>query len=163
MVRSQVRGVIDWSETRFFDRQWWRRARLLIDEMAAEDNRELRKSQHSQAIALRTAIAAAWDKFDDEAWKKATDATTDCWDDLVSAYRPWNKYDREQREKDEAKRLVGSWESHFGDMNDPEVMRSIQEAADAMMRNFEQEAPELKYTGTVFNARTAAAMPMKGN
>jgi len=161
MVRAQLRGVIDWSEVKFFDRQWWRRARLLTEEMVAEDTRQLRVAYHQHAVGLRTAVAIG--KFGDDAWEKASDNANKRLEELFTAYRPWDKQDQESREKEQAKRMIGGWERRFGDMNDVEVQRRIQAVADAMMQMAEQEPPELQYRGTLFNAQTAKGMPVKGN
>jgi len=163
MVRAQVRGVIDWSEMEFFDRQWSRRVRLLINEMVSEEDRHLKEIAHLHSINMRTAFAAAIDKFEDDVWKKACENASARLDAVITAYRPWDAKVREDREKAEARHLIGGWNSKFGDTSDPEVARKVKELSEAMLRMAEQTAPDLRYQGTIFNKDTAASMPLKGN
>ena len=40
-VRSAVSGIIDYREADVLDRRWWRRWRMLINEMATQSDKEL--------------------------------------------------------------------------------------------------------------------------
>jgi len=51
ILRAATRGVIDFSQMKFFDSHWHRRVRLLLKGLSDEDNRELYMALHRHSIA----------------------------------------------------------------------------------------------------------------
>ena len=52
MTRAATRGVIDFSQFDPWDAWWWKKLRWVLDEVEAEQNREVTRTQHNHWITL---------------------------------------------------------------------------------------------------------------
>lgn len=110
--------------------------------MLDEDDARLASAEHLEAVSLR--LAAAQPMFSDNTWDTMHRYAEDALDRLVLIWRPWAKVDREQREKQQAKRLISSWEKAYGELDSPETQQKIAEVVEALQRMAEQEPPEIR-------------------
>ena len=118
MVEAAVRGVVDFSQAKFFDPAWRRRVKCLLDGLQNVMYREeLRLSQDYYLGLLHVAAQGTPDLLRElfEGLHAARDA-------LAVAYRPWQTTEsREAQRQAAGKKYQETWEQHFGKMDDPET------------------------------------------
>ncbi len=115
-------GVVDFSQARVFDRQWWRYLRRRVTDLARRQDQEVRKAE-SAYYAVRALTASADKAFD---WlERMREATLD----VVDYYRPDLTKDRRKAPKTDAEKnldLREKWVREFGNPDDPEVQEAIE-------------------------------------
>jgi hypothetical protein len=103
-VRAAVRGVIDYSQARLLDPDWWRRHYILVKEMEREDDLRLYERVLSQYQALVSNSGLT-----EESFKKTQDSAHDAFQDILCLLRPWEgatASERKQREVTDLKGLI---------------------------------------------------------
>jgi hypothetical protein len=97
---------------------------------------------------------SAGQKFSDKTYEEAQETAAESWLRLLNMYRPWDKTDKEDIEKQEAQQLVSTWEAKFGSLSDPDVAKKVDQVAQAMMDMAKQQPAVTRaaQSSTVFNA-----------
>lgn len=125
MVRAAARGIVDFSEADIDDPVWYRKLRFLLVEMNKEDRRQLKRFDH--AASMTAAIVNAIQK------RSPVDSMSDGLDTVIemsNSLWPWLKADKYRETM--AEQLAASWANEFGDMDDPETKKRIEETANAI-------------------------------
>ncbi len=115
-VRSAVNGIIDYREADIMDYRWWRRWRILLNEMTTQSDRELMEHLYSYHLALVSNSGLTEDSF-----KSVQGSAKENFEELMNVSRPWARStERFRNIRDE---LVSGWKEAFDeDLDDPEVM-----------------------------------------
>jgi hypothetical protein len=114
-VRAAVRGVIDYSQARLLDPDWWRRHYILVKEMEREDDLRLYERVLSQYQALVSNSGLT-----EESFKKTQDSAHDAFQDILCLLRPWEGATASERKQREVTDLKGAYFRAFNiDPNDP--------------------------------------------
>lgn len=132
-MRACRQGVIDFSEARLLDVKWWRRANLLIDGMAKEDDLEILRSAMGFHLAL-----VSNGNLSDESWDKAKTAAAEAFNDIVNTVHPWGARSTEQRRDDEMTALSKLYKERIGDLTDPAFEAVIMAEAARMTAQMEE-------------------------
>lgn len=151
MVRAAARGVVDFSQLNILDPVDSRRLRLLLQEVAADDNRTVLRAVHSHMTA-----GFSIDRITADSLNKLQQESGHILDDLLSEYQPWfySAKSREEREREEFRELESAWNSRFGDLNDPETQKKLEAVRDALLAD--PPDPEMMSPSDgIFNKDTA--------
>jgi len=117
-VRSAVNGIIDYREADIMDYKWWRRWRILLNEMTTQSDRALIEHLYSYHLALVSNSGLTENSF-----KSVQESAKENFEELLNASRPWSKstgrFDNVREE------LVQGWKEVWGeDLDDPKVMEA---------------------------------------
>jgi|TARA_R110000824_G_scaffold29652_12_gene98503 hypothetical protein len=125
-VRSAALGVINYAEAQILEKGWWRKWRLLIGQMAQEDNATLLRDLYSYHLALVANSGISPDSF-----KSVQESAKDNLDQIVAARRPWAAQDKSDRLEDEVAQSKEDWKYFFDiDLNDEEQRSKYLEELD---------------------------------
>lgn len=128
-VRACRRGVVDFSQAAILDARWWRRANLLIDGMARDDDLEIVKASMAFHLAL-----VSNPQLTDESWKGAKTAALELFNDVINISHPWAARSTADRKKDEYDSLFGTYKKVIGDLDDPKFKKVIEEETARLRR-----------------------------
>jgi hypothetical protein len=130
MVEAAVKGIVDFSQAKFFDPGWRRRIQLLINGLENLNyRRELENDQHY--LLSQMSIPGLKDESF-AALQKQLAATRD---KLQVAYRPWSTVEgQEAAVSREAAKATQAWESKYGKLDDPETQAKIARTAQALRK-----------------------------
>jgi hypothetical protein len=122
MVEAAVRGLVDFSEARFFDPGWTRRLKLILSSLQRLNLREEMSLNHAYYLGL-----LAIPGLDDQSTKNLQEQLADVRERLDVTYRPWHEDSGEKQEqrKKQMATMTSAWEEKYGRMDDPEVQRKI--------------------------------------
>lgn len=142
-IRSAVSGIIDYREADVLDRRWWRRWRMLINEMATQSDKELLHQLYLYHLALVSNSGLT-----EESFKSTQQSARDNFEEFVAKVRPWLGRSREERGKTEGEQMKEDWKQVFGwDLDDKEAydkwekgMRALEEKGAQHSVNVMQEA-----------------------
>jgi hypothetical protein len=163
-VRSAVRGVVDYREADIVDRKWWRRWRLLLNEMMSQEDRDLMEHLYSYHLALVSNSGLTEDSF-----KSTQQSARDNFEDIAGGLRPWIGKTKEDRALSAKEEMKEDWKNFFGwDLDDPEAyetwkkeMGELKEeaagAADRRNAGPEEEMQRLEDARERIRERRAAA------
>lgn len=118
IVQAAARGIVDFSKFDPFDRGWWLRLRLLLNEVESDNLQQMLVVQHRQHTAALE-YTAGKQTFDHH-WKHASQILAT----LTGMYFPWTGAKPLSR-KEEYESLRGQWIERFGDPKDPAVQASV--------------------------------------
>ncbi len=113
-VRAAVRGVIDFRRADLRSVNWWRRAALLIGEMARQDDAAVIHASYLFHLAL-----VANGSLDGDGFKGEQKKALATYNDFVSAVMPWSERVRRQRQLEDVKYLSELYKKVCGDPDDP--------------------------------------------
>ena len=136
-------GIIDYREADVLDRRWWRRWRMLINEMATQADKELLHQLYLYHLALVSNSGLT-----EESFKSTQQSARDNFEEFVAKVRPWLGRSKEERSKQEGEQFKEDWKQVFGwDLDDKEAydewekdMRELERKGDEHSANIEQEA-----------------------
>jgi hypothetical protein len=136
-VRSAVNGIVDYREADILDRGWWRRWRILLNEMTSQADKELIEHLYSYHLALVSNSGLTEDSF-----KSTQKSARNNFEELMSAARPWTGRSVEERLDQESDQIKEDWKYFFGwDMDNPgEVSAYIKEREEMAKKHAEEEA-----------------------
>lgn len=127
-VRSAALGVINYAEAQILEKGWWRKWRLLIGQMAQEDNATLLRDLYSYHLALVANSGISPDSF-----KSVQESAKDNLDQIVAARRPWAAQDKSDRLEDDVAQSKEDWKYFFDiDLNDEEQRSKYLEERDRL-------------------------------
>lgn len=130
MVRTAVRGLVDFTKARILDHKWWRYYFIALDGMIREDDLFLvdRQRQHHLAMISNANLT-------EEGFERHQDFSVQRMYDMLGLVRPWEESDEAQRKKAEYQKLKELWEGSFGKMDDPQTQRNIANEVERMKQN----------------------------
>lgn len=118
-----MRGVIDYREANILDRRWWRRWRILVTEMASQDNATLRKSLYDYHLAL-----VANSGLTDDSFKQMQTSAREDFEELISSVRPWESSSKDSRNDGIVEEFRRDWKEFAGwDLDDKEALAKWEE------------------------------------
>lgn len=130
-VRACRLGVIDFAQARITDVRWWRRANLLIDGMARDDDLEIVKASYGFHLAL-----VANSQLTEDSWKSAKTSALEMFNEIVNVVHPWGSRTTEQRRAEEADGLRSLYKKVIqGNRTDEEWAGVIAAEVAAMTRS----------------------------
>jgi hypothetical protein len=140
MVEAAVRGIVDFSQAKFYDPAWRRRVMILVGGMQGLNYREELKLSHNYYLSLM-----ALPKLPPETVTRFAQALDAAYDKLRATYRPWQTPVSEEEAKSaESKKFQDQWERCFGGkLEDPETQQRIARTAQAMRKRREMTAKEI--------------------
>ena len=106
-VRSAVNGTIDYREADIMDYKWWRRWRMLLNEMTAQSDRVLIEHLYSYHLALVSNSGLTDDSF-----KSIQASARENFEELINVLRPWATKATFSNPKDE---LISGWKQVWGE------------------------------------------------
>jgi len=134
-VRSAVNSVIDYREADILDQGWWRRWRILLNEMTSQADKELLEQLYSYHLALISNSGLTQDSF-----KSTQKSARDNFEGLMSAARPWTGHSVEDRLGLEREQIKEDWKYFFGwDMDDPSKVSAYVKEREKMAKEFAEE------------------------
>jgi hypothetical protein len=152
MVEAATRGIVDFSQAKFFDPAWRRRVKYLIGGLQDLNRREELKSDHSYYLSLLNIPNLKPDLFGDVVKLLERTRTR-----LEAAWRPWVTPESNEAQKTaEAKRLQTLWERQWGKLDDPETQRKIAATAAAMRKQAADNASEISADDILTNRKKRA-------
>lgn len=116
MIRLVARAGDDLSQARPYDRWWWRRLSWLID---AQENEKLERTLENKLSVYCAALARTEDPNNA---RKIFDQIDKLETALEKLRFPW----KETSKKDRYKAMRELWKHHWGDPNDPDVQKKIE-------------------------------------
>ena len=133
-IRSAVSGIIDYREADVLDRRWWRRWRMLINEMATQSDKELLHQLYLYHLALVSNSGLT-----EESFKSTQQSARDNFEEFVAKVRPWLGRSKEERSKQEGEQFKEDWKQVFGwDLDDREAYDEWEKG----MRELERKGAE---------------------
>lgn len=136
IVRAALDGVIDFSQADFLDPRWHARLHLLLEELTQQDYREFLKMKAGRELAY---ISSPF--HDENSWAAHTKAEAEYledWTDNLFGI----KTERGDRRARIAKAHRDAWQQEFGQMNDPETQRKIDETVASLRMQRDQARSE---------------------
>jgi len=129
MVEAAVRGLVDFSQLRFFDPGWTRRLKLILSGLSQLNLREELKFNHDYYLTLLTIP-----ELDEQTTKALREQLENTRTAIDLAYRPWHQALEKSLEhrKQTMRDMTAIWESKFGKMDDPEVQRKIRATVEGL-------------------------------
>ena len=124
------------------DRRWWRRWRMLINEMATQSDKELLHQLYLYHLALVSNSGLT-----EESFKSTQQSARDNFEEFVAKVRPWLGRSKEERSKQEGEQMKEDWKEVFGwDLDDKEAydswekkMRELEEKGSNYQNELAQE------------------------
>lgn len=108
-VRSAVRGIIDYREADIVDRRWWRRWRILVNEMTTQSDKELLNQLYLYHLALVSNSGLT-----EESFKSTQQSARENFNEFAAKIRPWLGRTAEERGKTENEQMKEDWKLVFG-------------------------------------------------
>mgnify|MGYP000914620969 CR=1 FL=1 len=119
MMRCQIRGVLDLTQANLRDPRWWRRARLLFDEMERELFEESFKLSLFSLFSQRAILNADHDKIGA--------AVSSTMNKLLHSIFPWIIGTEEEIQKQQTQALLRRYKEATGkDPNDPAHIAEVE-------------------------------------
>jgi hypothetical protein len=84
MLRAATLGIIDFAQFDPWDNWWWKRFRLILDEVGRKNNQEALNAQHQHWLAL-----VAHSRLTEESWDSAKQSAGEALNGLLRGYFPW--------------------------------------------------------------------------
>lgn len=137
LVKAAVDGVVDFSHVNLLDSRWHRRLKFLLDEMLRQENIEQLKLLQNRSLAyitcpiLEPPTVADFIKGEEKLM------------DSINAALYGGSEEKENRKSKIADMLRKAWEREYGNLQDGDVQRRIQETAD-MLKQRRLENPRKK-------------------
>lgn len=128
MTQAAACNLVDLKEARSNDRRWFKKLRLLIDEIERKNYIELLKVRHSSFCAML--VRSQDDDLAREIVKSIENLEAEIRDYLFPYFA--NKQESKDNKvirvnESRNKRLKSAWEAKFGSLDDPETQRKIEE------------------------------------
>lgn len=103
------------------DTRWWQRSAILLNTMAAEDERLVHQAAFNFQLALMGNPALT-----EESFNNATQTARKIFNEILNAAQPWNKLTLTEAAAHENDNLVKLYREVCGDTRDPEVQKRVQ-------------------------------------
>jgi len=130
-----VNSVIDYREADILDRGWWRRWRILLNEMTSQADKELLEQLYSYHLALISNSGLTEDSF-----KSTQKSARDNFEELMASARPWTGRSIDERLGPERDQIKEDWEYFFGwDMDDPVEVSAYVKEKEKMAKEYAEE------------------------
>lgn len=119
------------------DRGWWRRWRILLNEMTSQADREMLQQLYAYHLALISNSGLTKDSF-----KSTQKSARENFEEIIATMRPWTGRSIEERLSQEQDQIKEDWKYYFGwDMDNPsEVSAYIKEREEVAKQHAEEEA-----------------------
>lgn len=121
MLRAAVRGLIDYQQTVLHDPYWWYRQRLLLNELAREEDLAALTEWYRRELTL----------FGNG--KVDKDGSLELFDKLLYSRLPWLK--RAETAATDAKSLFDLYKQVCGDPDDPAFAQAVQNTVEGLKRS----------------------------
>ena len=142
-MEAAARGLIDFSEARFFDPTWQRRVNLALFGLRMINAKEKAELRHRHYCALLASKALDLEKADE-----VQSAAIEQVYAYEGAFLPNAKKIREEAEQEQIQARVSGWESHWGKMSDPKTQERIRQTAEAL-RTMRIETAQTESQGSI--------------
>ena len=120
MVRAAASGRVDFANADLLGRKWWMRLGWILDELELEGVSKVQAMRHAQYVAGLDPMSGQ--KAFEYHWKMADE----CLSSVHAQLFPWLKDgDEEETAEASAGRVKTTWESVFGDPEDPANKRNL--------------------------------------
>lgn len=126
MVQAAARGVVDFTQARPLDRRWYRKLFWLLDQVEEDNLRAIFLSRQGRDQAL---LARAQTTETAQACLERLEQNQQLFRDHLFLYL---QTAGSSTDTSTIQRLRQQWQEHFGDPNDPEVQKKIQQTVDVL-------------------------------
>ncbi len=121
-------GLVDFSKARLSDRSWWIRLKWLLDELETHNVTKI----HGMHFELNTALLDY--KNDENQFTHHWDRSIEMINRVYNELFPWDKQAVDKKTIQKTyENLANQWKEQFGDPDDPEVAKKIQNTVDALL------------------------------
>ena len=137
MIQAAVLGIVDFSESRFYDARWQRQLRLKLLGLERKNI-----SDYAGVAARHYAALLSASNLEAKNWSKIQDRAIEMLYQYQCAFDPSQFKTTEDREKDVTRQGIKKWERRYGDLKSSEVQERIRRTAEALQdlrRQTEQE------------------------
>lgn len=137
MVKAHLSGAVDFREMRPRDPGWWRRLNLIIKGLEMEDESRVVEALRSHHLAMISSGALTEEDF-----SKYQKLAIEGFYRFLGTVRPWESVDPEQLRRDEYSKLRREYVRMFGDPNDPEFQKKLDETLEWMDKRLKEKPQE---------------------
>ena len=157
-VKSAALGIIDYREADVLDRKWWRRWRLLVSELADQNDIKVLTELLRFHLACVSNSGLTEDSF-----KSAQDSAKEIYEQIQGIYKPWSTASSRIGAMTEDESIRAAWKHFMGfEMGDEEGLeewrKDIKSASEVYEAKKQKEAEKaINETKEIARRRKAVA------
>lgn len=128
-IRAAARGAIDFAEADARNPSWWRKFRLIADELEAETYLEISRRLFDFYLALLST-----GQLDNNGTREVVESIQKQMQAMETLLQPWRSEAIQQRQQDRYDELLALYKEYCGDPEDPEYMQNLYEKSMRALR-----------------------------